>query len=305
MSKYVIVGAGTIGSSVATRLAGDGHAVTVVSRSGGGPRHELITRAGADAKDAKRLSELCVGAGAIFNCANPRYHRWPTDWPPIANSLLESAETSQAVLVTLSNLYPYGVPTGPMSPESPFLANFEKAHVRAKMWHDALDAHRAGRIRACEVRASDFVGARDQSVLGDRVIPRILAGRSCQVLGDPDMIHSWTYTEDVVSTLIAGAQTLGAWGRAWHAPTNPGRTPREAIDDIADVAGCAHVRVKSIPMAAIRLLGIVNPIVRELPTTAYQFRVPFVIDDSATRQELGLEPTPWREALAACIRQYR
>lgn len=305
MSNYVVVGAGSIGSSVAARLAAQGHSVSVVSRRGGGPVHELITRTSADAKDATRLGELCQGSDAIFNCVNPQYHRWPTDWPPIANALLTSAQSSQAVLVTMANLYPYGPPAGPMSPDSPLLATYEKALVRATMWRDALAAHEQGRIRACEVRASDFLGAGDQSVLGDRVIAKVLAGKSCQVLGDPDMPHSWTYTEDVARTLIACAQTPAAWGRAWHVPTSQPRTSREAINDIADVAGRAHVKVKSIPMPALRLLGLFSPMFRELPTTMYQFTMPFVIDDTATRHELGLEPTPWREALAACVKRYQ
>jgi hypothetical protein len=32
--------------------------------------------------------------------------------------------------------------------------------------------------------------------------------------------------------------------------------------------------------------------------------MPFVIDDEASRQELGLEPTPWADALLACIKRY-
>jgi nucleoside-diphosphate-sugar epimerase len=305
MSEYLVVGAGSIGSAVAARLAAQGHTVTVASRRARGPEHELVTRIGADASDAQRLGELATGCDAIFNCLNPQYHRWLTDWPPMANALLASAEKSQAVLVTLSNLYPYGPPTGPMTPESPFLAKFEKALVRATMWQDALDAHNTGRIRATEVRASDFLGARDQSMLGDRIIPRVLQGKSCRVIGEPDVLHSWTFTDDVARTLITCAQVPSAWGRAWHVPTNPPRTQREAINDVADVAGCHHVKVAGMPRAAIRLFGLVNPTVRELPKTMYQFTMPFVIDDQATRTEFGLEPTPWRDGLDAIVRSYR
>jgi nucleoside-diphosphate-sugar epimerase len=305
MSKYVVAGAGGIGSAVATRLASEGHDVTLVSRRGGGPSHPLIARTSADVGDTQRLIELSANADAVFNCVNPPYHRWANDWPPLATSLLQSAASSNAVLVTLSNLYAYGVPTGPMSPSSPFLATYDKALVRATMWHDALAAHHEGRLRTCEVRASDFLGISDQSMLGERVVPRVLAGKSCQVLGNPDMAHSWSYTDDVANTLIACAQNSLAWGRAWHAVTNPPRSTREAINDIADVAGCDHVKVKSIPTLALRALGIFNPTIRELPITSYQFEMPFIIDDVETREELGLTPTPWREALAATIEGYK
>ena len=38
----------------------------------------------ADATDAERLTALTRGAAALYNCANPAYHQWLTDWPPMA-----------------------------------------------------------------------------------------------------------------------------------------------------------------------------------------------------------------------------
>ncbi len=102
----LVIGAGVIGSRVARMLAEDGHRVSVVSRRGSGPAG--VTHLTADAADAEAMVRLAEGATVIYNCVNPAYHRWPTDWPPIAASLLGAAERSGAVLVTLSNLYGYG-----------------------------------------------------------------------------------------------------------------------------------------------------------------------------------------------------
>jgi nucleoside-diphosphate-sugar epimerase len=305
MSNYLIIGAGAVGTAVAQQLAASDHHVTIATRSGSGPEHHLVTRVAADATRADRVAQLAEGCAAIFNCVNPPYNRWPTDWPPIANALLSAAERSGAVLATTGNLYVYGHVTGPMSPETPELADFEKARVRMKMWSDALDAHNAGRLRATEVRASDFIGPSTQSVMGERVVPKVLAGKSCQVLGRLDETHSWTYVDDVARTLIACAQQPVAWGRVWHAPTNPPRTQREVINDIADAAGVEYVKISVVPNAALRVLGLFNPLVRELPKTLYQFTAPFVIDDSSTRTVLGLQPTPWPDVLSETIAAYR
>src|SRR6266545_2821444 len=83
------------------------------------------------------------------------YHRWLTDWPPLASSLLTAAERSGAVLVSASNLYGYGPVDGPITPETPLAATQPKLRLRAQMWRDALAAHQAGRLRTSEVRASD------------------------------------------------------------------------------------------------------------------------------------------------------
>jgi nucleoside-diphosphate-sugar epimerase len=305
MADYLVVGAGAIGSTVALLLAEDQQSVQLASRRGSGPSHPRIGLVAADAKDSDRVSELATGAAAIFNCISPPYDQWPTQWPPMANALLIAAEKSGAVLVTMSNLYAYGLPTGPMTPESPLLANYEKAKVREKMWLDAMAAHNARRIRATEVRASDFIGPNAQSAMGDRVFPRVLAGKSCTIIGSPDVPHSWTYTLDVARTLIACANTPDAWGRAWHAPTNVPRTQREVVNDIADVAGLKHVKVTPVPTFVVRAMGIFNPLMRELPKTMYQFTSPFIIDDSATRETFGLEPTPWNELLLTTLDSYR
>ena len=68
---------------------------------------------------AQRLTAIAGGATALYNCANPPYHRWSTDWPSLAAALLTAAERSGAVLVTMANLYGYGPVDAPMSEDTP------------------------------------------------------------------------------------------------------------------------------------------------------------------------------------------
>jgi nucleoside-diphosphate-sugar epimerase len=303
MSKFLVVGAGAIGTRVARTLSQQGHDVVVTSRSG--RIVEGTTSVASDAGDVGALGPLARGASAIFNCANPAYHRWPSDWPPIAASLLAAAESSGATLVTLSNLYVYGRVDGPMTPDTPLGADYAKARVRAKMWNDALAAHQAGRVSACEVRASDFIGPGSQAVFGNRVIPRLLAGKSAQVLGRLDQPHSWSFVDDVAATLVVCAQRPETWGRVWHVPTNAPRTQRQVVDDLCEAAGLERGRVSAAPEWLLRVLGLFSPTIRELPHTLYQFTEPFVMDDTAARTQLGLDPTPWPEVLRAVIGEYR
>ncbi|HEY5248416.1 MAG TPA: NAD-dependent epimerase/dehydratase family protein [Dermatophilaceae bacterium] len=305
MSKHVVVGSGPIGTATALLLAERGEEVVMVTRSGSGPTHPAITRTAGDASSATTMAKIAAGAVALYNCANPAYHRWPTDWPPIAQALLAAAEDSSAVLVTVSNLYGYGPVSGPMTQDLPLAAPGHKGQVRAQMWRDALAAHKAGRVRATEVRGSDYLGPNVQGHLGARVVPKLLAGKDVTVMRSADTLHTWTATADVALLLVTVAQDDRAWGRPWHVPSNPPRTQREAIADLCRVAGVPQVSVREYPPLLIRGMSLFNPVMRELPEVAYQIEKPFILDSTAAQTTFGLAPTPWDDALATVIESFR
>src|SRR4029079_9318633 len=134
MSLHVIVGAGPVGTAAANLLVERGERVRMVTRRGTGPEHPAIERVAADATDADRLSALADGADALYNCANPLYHRWPTDWTPLASAILTAAARSGAVLATASNLYGYGPVSRPITDDTPLAATHPKLKLRADMW---------------------------------------------------------------------------------------------------------------------------------------------------------------------------
>lgn len=305
MSKHVVVGAGPVGTATARLLVERGHEVVVVTRSGSGPTHRAVTRIAADAASPARMMEIATGAVAIYNCANPAYHRWPTDWPPIADALLAAAEQTGAVLATASNLYGYGPVSGPMTEDLPLAATGPKGRTRAQMWRDALAAHEAGRVRATEIRASDYVGRQAESPLGARVVPRLFAGRTVTVMRSADTLHTWTAVDDVARLLVTVAADERAWGHPWHVPSNPPRTQREAIGDLCRVAGLHPVAVKEYPPVLLRVMGVFSPVIRELPEVAHQLAKPFILDSTAARRTFGLAPTPWDDVLAEAISGYR
>jgi nucleoside-diphosphate-sugar epimerase len=298
----VIVGAGPVGSRTALLLAQRGEKVRVISRSGRGPSAEGIELVAADASNAARLTELTEGAVAIYNCANPAYHTWLTDWPPIAAALLQAAEANNALLVTFSNLYGYGPVDGPITHSTPMKAEHPKLRVRRQMWEDALAAHEAGRVRVTEARASDFIGSESNSVLSDVVLKRTTNGKSAFAFGDPDAPHSWTNVDDVAKTLVAIAGDERAWGKAWLVPTAAPISARQAADRANELHGMGRAKLIRIPYGMLWTMGLFSKVLKELRATYYQFAKPFVVDSSLTEQTFGLTPTPMDESLRASFR---
>ncbi|MFE3449126.1 NAD-dependent epimerase/dehydratase family protein [Nonomuraea sp. NPDC059194] len=301
MGKHVVVGAGQVGPHVARKLIAQGHEVVVVTRSGSGP--EGATKVAADVADSARLAEIAKGAEAIYNCVNPPYHRWLTDWPPMAASFLAAAESSGAVLATLGNLYPYGPVRGPMTEDLPLASANPKARVRAAMWADLRAAHEAGRIRATEVRGSDYFGpgSTDQSYLGDRFVKPLRAGRTIQLPWPADVPHSWTYLPDVADALVVAATDERAWGRAWHVPTSEPRTFREMGERMAAILGRPAPRMSTLPWPVVRVAGLFNSMIGELRHVRYQFVAPYELDSSAFTGTFGVKPTPLDDALRTTL----
>lgn len=305
MSTHVVVGAGPVGTAIARHLQARGDDVVVVTRSGSGPDLPGVRRVATDATDATRLTALAVGATAIHDAANPAYHRWATDWPPLHEALMTAAERTGAVLVGVGNLYGYGPVDGPLTEDLPLAATGTKGRVRADMWRDLAAAHASGRLRAVEVRGSDYVCPGQGSHLGDRMMPRLLAGRKVMVLPSADVPHTWTAVDDVARLAVTVADDERAWGRAWHVPSAAPRTQRQVVADLARVAGVPTPEVGEHPALLLRALGAVNPMVRELREVAYQLERPFVMDSTAAQRTFGLEPTPWGTTLERQVAAYR
>jgi len=302
---HLVVGAGSVGSALAELLADEGKEVILATRSDKGPKRANIKLVTADASDVASLLAAAPSAVAIYNCVNPPYHQWAKLWPPMSASFLAYAEKTGAVLVTCSNLYGYGPVDVPMNESLPLNAPGVNGKVRANMWMEAKAMHDAGIIKATEVRGSDYVSASDQSRVGARVLPKVLAGKPAQVLGDIDVKHTWTYPLDVARLMKIVASDSRAWGKAWHVPSNEAKTQNEVLSELASAAGVSNPKLSSVPTAIWNLIALFNPLMRTLKETAYQMQRPYILDDSAARETFGMQPTPWNQILEEVVTETR
>lgn len=55
----------------------------------------------------------------------------------------------------------------------------------------------------------------------------------------------------------------------------------------------------------LRLLGVANPMMRELLEMQYEYEAPFVVDSRKIAQRLGVHATPLDSALGDTLATYR
>jgi nucleoside-diphosphate-sugar epimerase len=303
---HVVFGAGQVGRALSARLVGLGLATRVVSRGRPSALADGVEWRSADASDPEAATHAAHGAAVVYQCLNAPYTDWPRRFPPLQRGVLTAAEGTGALLVTLENLYGYGPTAGqPMTEDLPLAATTAKGRIRAAMTRELLAASDAGRVRIAIGRASDFFGAGvTESSLGERVFANAVAGKRADFIGDPDLLHTYSYVPDIA----AGLATLGtderAIGGVWHLPGPETATTRQILDLVADHVG-HPVGVRSLPKLAVRAFGLVNPMMRELVEMYYEFDEPFVLDTSKYQSTFGAAATPLPAAILATVTWYQ
>jgi nucleoside-diphosphate-sugar epimerase len=301
---HVILGSGIVGTKLATKLSSTGDRVILISRSSTEAKIPNVERFVGDATSFESLMAIATKADYVYNCVNPPYNSWDQVWPRINSAVNKYVIETQSVLVTCSNLYGYGEFQGVLTEDLPLKATWRNGQTRAEMWLQNKSLHDVGKMRATEVRGSDYICASDQSRMGDRVVPKLIEGKKVQLLGALDKLHTWTDPGDVANLMSVIAKEERAWGKPWHVPSNPPKTQLQVVQDIAKEIGLSNPKVSSVPKAMHSLLGIINPILRELKHTSYQFDNEFVMSDEKARREFGLEPKPWKVVIKDLVAQY-
>jgi nucleoside-diphosphate-sugar epimerase len=307
--RHVVFGTGAVGLAVCDALRLRGESVRLVNRRGVAAVPDDVEVVAGDAGDPRFAVAVTRGARVVYQALNPPYHRWPAEFPRLQAGVLAGAEANAARLVSMENVYLYGRPAGrPLTETRPAEAHTVKGRLRARMSSELLAAHRAGRVEVALGRASDYFGPRGgaQSNLGDRLFPAALAGTTARVLGDPDQPHTYTYLPDIGEALAVLGEHPDAPGRAWHLPNDPDtRTTRQLAAIVCDLAGHPRTRLRTVPVALLRLGAVVSPTLRALGEMSYLFEEPFVVDSTRIGTELGVHATPVEQALADTLAAYR
>lgn len=301
---HIVFGAGGAGGALIRELAAQGKAVRAVTRSGRGDVPAGVEIIAADAADPASARAACARAAVVYHAVNVPYPAWPDVLPPVMDSLIAAAGKSNATLVYVDNAYAYGPVDRSMTEDMPAAATTKKGRLRARLAETLLAAHRAGTVRAVIGRGSDYFGPGvTNSVAGDRVFPALLAGKKVMWVGSLDQPHTMTYVDDFARVLITLGTRSEALGQVWHAPAAEPLTGRQFLTLACELAG-QPPRLGTYPPLLIRLVGLFDPVVRELPELAYEFTAPFILDGSRYQAAFGGAPTPHRDALRATLSWY-
>ncbi len=157
----VIFGTGPLAQAVMRALLKRGKPIKMVNRSGKRPADipASVQIVGGDAYSTDFTRSVTKGAAVVYQCAQPEYHQWVNQFPPLQAAILDGTAANGAKLVVGENLYMYGDTDGqPLSEELPYAAHTRKGKVRGEMANALLEAYHAGKVHVAMGRGADFYG---------------------------------------------------------------------------------------------------------------------------------------------------
>jgi len=303
--QHVILGTGPLGMATMRALLKRRYQVRMVNRSGSANVPQGVEVVAGDVYSVDSVRDLTADAAVVYQCAQPGYTDWVTHFPAMQAAIIEGVAANGSKLILAENLYMYGQVDGPIHEDLPHNAHTRKGRVRAAMAESAMAAHAAGKIRVAAVRGSDFYGPGvEGSMLGDRVWPALLQGKTVQAIGNIDLPHTYTVIDDFGEALAIVGENDNALGQAWHVPNPPTLTTRQIIMLGAEQLSVTP-KINAMGRFMMRMGGLFIPEARETYEMMYEFEQPFVVDHSKFVQAFGNIATPHAEAIAATLDWYR
>ena len=296
----VILGAGgAIGKELAKELENYTPKIRLVSRNPQkiNENDELFP---GDLTDGQFVEKALNGADVAYITAGLPYRlkTWKQQWPVVMRNIISACKKHNCKLVFFDNMYLYDAEKlSPMIEETEVNPPSKKGRVRAQIAQMLMHEAESGQLKALIARAADFYGPGiSNSLFNEVVVKNLKAGKKANWFCSLKYKHNFTFTPDAAKAAALLGNTENAYGQVWHLPTVPALTMQEWIELTAREL---EVEPKTMVVSRflIGVLGLFNPLMREMKEMLYQYDRDYVFDSSKFETVFNIKPTPAKRAL--------
>lgn len=263
---------------------------------------ELVT---ANLLHPEEVRKAVEGSEVTYLVAGLTYNHkvWEDEWPKVMRHTIDACKAAQSKLVFFDNVYAYGLVRESMTENTPYNPCSRKGEVRARIATQLMDEAKAGNIEAMIVRGADFYGPQvPLSLIHSTVVDPLLKGKKPQWIGNPKLVHTFTYTPDAGRSVALLGNTPSAYNQVWHALSSRERITGETLVRMACDAVGRSYGLQRIPKLGVRLLGLFVPVLSEFVEMMYQFEEDYFFDSSKIAEAFKLEPTSYLEGMSEVIK---
>lgn len=301
-----ILGAGgAIGIELAKTLPQYTNHIRLVSRN---PKkvNETDELFAADLSNPEDVDKAVEGSEIVYVTIGFPYNTkfWQANWPPFIQSVIDACIRHQAKMVFFDNIYIYDKSAmGNITEEAPINPPSKKGKVRQEVSSKIMEAIKTGKLEALIARAADFYGPsiKGASLLTETVFKPLSEGKKANWMGSPSYRHSFTYTPDAGKATALLGNTPDAYGEVWHLPTaDSPPTGKEWVEKIAKAMN-KKPGLMAAPKWLIQIMGLFNPIMREMPEMMYQNDRDYIFNSSKFEKRFGMKPTTYDEGIKIIV----
>jgi len=239
------------------------------------------------------------GADVVVHALNLLYDKWEADAERLNNVVIEAMKGTGKTLVFSANVYNY------LASDQKLTANLRqkpetaKGHVRMRMEQALQAAGKAHGFQVIMVRAGDFYGPGSEGSWFDLAIAAEVKKGKIQLACDGNTKHTWAYLPDLgrvfekVSAARADLNEYENFHFKGHYVT--GTEMAAAIQKVSP----SPLKVGAIPWWLFSILGLFQPIMREILAMRYLWQNPHQLVDPKLDELLGDSfGTPFDRAIA-------
>ena len=307
--KNAIFGAtGGVGKELAKLLAAEKVEFRVVGRSEEKLRREFaehepyVEYCAADLGKPKDAARAAEGVDTVFYLVGQPYTEFAKHPVVTAVCLKACADAGVRHFVLQGTLYPYGRrQAGRISEDHPREPHTFKGQMRKKQEDLVIAAHSDGGMKTTILCAPDFYGGDSELSHTYRIFDAAIKGGNGDVIGPLDVPHEFVYVPDLADTLLKLSRNEQAYGKRWNLAGVGLITFREFAEKVFALKG-RKPKLRSAGKFMLRLIGILNPIMREFVEMHYLMTEPLYVDDARLRALLpDAKKTSYDEGIKATL----
>jgi nucleoside-diphosphate-sugar epimerase len=202
----------------------------------------------------------------------------------------------------VGTVYPFGLAqTSLVREDHPRNPCTFKGQMRKQQEEILLAADAAEKIHGTILRLPDFYGPNvDRSYLSS-LFQAAAEQKTAQLIGPLNTPHEYVYIPDAARILFRLIQEDGAYGHTWNLAGSGKITLADLVKLVESIAG-KPVRKFVAGKRTLQLVGLFNPLLKEVAEMHYLFSQPLFLDDSALTNLLGpLNKVSYEEGVRASL----
>lgn len=258
-----------------------------------------------DLTDELFVEKAVKGADVAYLTAGLPYQAkvWQEQWPVIMQHVISACKRHKCRLVFFDNIYLYHPgKLSPMIEETEINPVSKKGQVRAQIAGMLMQEVSSGKLEALIARSADFYGPGiENSLFMELIVKKLKAGKKANWFCSTRNKHNFTYTPDAAKATALLGNTESAFGQVWHLPTVSALTMQQWIDTVAEELKTSG-KVMIISGFMLGMLGLFNPVLREMKEMLYQYDRDYEFDSSKFETVFKVTPTPVEEALKEIVK---